>query len=60
MLSVLDMRMGRVRAARKVYEPPGRVLRIKKFGPDSACQVIKIDLGHPENSVFLTEFLTAF
>ena len=56
----LDMRMGRVRAARKVYGPPGRVLRVKKFGPDPARQVIKIGLGHPENPVFLAEFLTAF
>ena len=54
------MRMGRVRAARKVYGPPGQVLRVKKFGPDPARQVIKIGLGHPENPVFLAEFLTAF
>ena len=54
------MRMSQVRAARKIYEPLDQVLRIKKFGPDPVCQVIKIDLGHPENFVFLAEFLTVF
>ena len=43
------MRMGRPRAARKVYEPPGRVLRVEKLQPGPTRGRTKMASGRPEN-----------
>ena len=43
------MRMGRPRAAREVYGPPGRVLRVKKLQPGPTRGRTKMASGRPEN-----------
>jgi len=43
------MRMSRPRAARKVYGPPGRVLRVEKLQSGPTRGRTKMASGRPEN-----------